>query len=699
MATSTFSTPESRNRRQDGTAGSGSPFYEGQKSSRINQVPLIGTLKIDLATDVGEVSVVLPDGEKWQQTGRVSELKDELIARTDADVEKELIEFMERAVNDESVTFSPLPLRIGDSSTIVGLSSHAEEVGQIVCSVLDLDPWISTTIRAERQDRVNSTYLRIIEWIEGSQSDSEAWRHILNEFIAFTGNDFGFIGQRQVDDAGQPYLRTFSITNIAWNEETRKLYQENVDSGFVFHNMSALFGPTITRGEVIVSKDYSSDTRGVGLPAGHPPLESYVGLPIQEGTDILGMVGLAGKKGGVSDEDVESCQRVMNMLVRDQRFRRLFGRLDTPSTFSDPDEFSSMTLVLDSLEIPALTMDGDRVTWASMQTAKMFGCLASMLIDSDLAELEKIIGLREENFEEQEPETSDALMDAAKWSHLDRWLSIPLNTERALFHMKHMRISGRDLYQIVDYTYQVRAFRETQEFATKAAEVSQLQSRLVNMISHELRTPLSSLQTSVELMQMKVTEVQKEQFQSYFENIYRMVSQMTSHIDSVLAFGKVAIGREQIELHPTNFEEVLDEVLSELQTEASERVKVLASKTLDSVFLMSDKALLGLALKNIISNALKFSEGPVDLIASIKDDVSTRFAIEIRDRGVGIPTTEITKVFSPFHRAANASRFPGRGIGLALVNGIVKMLEGEIKIDSVERKGTSVFLNLPMVKS
>jgi len=105
--------------------------------------------------------------------------------------------------------------------------------------------------------------------------------------------------------------------------------------------------------------------------------------------------------------------------------------------------------------------------------------------------------------------------------------------------------------------------------------------------------------------------------------------------------------------------------------------------------------MLKVAISNIIDNSCKYSP---DHIVDIKIEHSVKdITIVFDDKGIGISEEELQKVFEPFYRASNAITYPGTGIGLQLVNQIIKKHNGTIKITSQLGKGTTVRLMLPAV--
>jgi signal transduction histidine kinase len=108
--------------------------------------------------------------------------------------------------------------------------------------------------------------------------------------------------------------------------------------------------------------------------------------------------------------------------------------------------------------------------------------------------------------------------------------------------------------------------------------------------------------------------------------------------------------------------------------------------------IVADAVRLRQALENLISNALKYSEGTVtvSLAATPKD-----YLIEIRDQGIGIPRDERTSVFDPFFRGSNTSEKPGHGLGLSIVKSCVEQHGGRVTFSSIEGKGTTFRVELP----
>lgn len=136
----------------------------------------------------------------------------------------------------------------------------------------------------------------------------ELFGGLLDDLLRLTGSGYGYIAEVVHEPDGVPFLRTWAITNIAWDDETRALYDEHVThgGGLEFRNLETLFGwGLLEGGRVVISSDPASDPRASGRPGGHPPLDSFLGMPVFRGGVLIGQLGVANRPGGYDDALVE----------------------------------------------------------------------------------------------------------------------------------------------------------------------------------------------------------------------------------------------------------------------------------------------------------------------------------------------------------------------------------------------------------
>lgn len=142
------------------------------------------------------------------------------------------------------------------------------------------------------------------DFIKSPESKRELFKKMLDYMLQVSGSEYGFIGEVFLQD-GKEALRTYAITDISWDDETRALYKRYEEKGMVFTNHNTLFGYTLRTGESVLSNDPKNDPRKGGIPHGHPPLNSYMGIPVKDSHgQLIGMMGLANRKSGYDESNV-----------------------------------------------------------------------------------------------------------------------------------------------------------------------------------------------------------------------------------------------------------------------------------------------------------------------------------------------------------------------------------------------------------
>ena len=168
---------------------------------------------------------------------------------------------------------------------------------------------------------VNEGYLH-------QKNRNEYFNQVLANLLRFTESEYGFMGEVFYEN-NQPYLKTYALTNIAWNEETRSFYDKHAPAGLEFKNLDTLFGYAMKHRTVVIANNAPQDHRRGGVPSGHPPLNAFLGIPIFTGNDqMVGLIGLANKPTGYSDEDVKMLSPFIDLFgsiingYKQEMFRR-----------------------------------------------------------------------------------------------------------------------------------------------------------------------------------------------------------------------------------------------------------------------------------------------------------------------------------------------------------------------------------------
>jgi diguanylate cyclase (GGDEF)-like protein len=182
----------------------------------------------------------------------------------------------------------------------------------------ELESMVKQKEQAEKHLRRSNTILACIDALRGSfikeTNPFVMYGKFLDEFLNLTGSQYGLVGDIVYEEDGTPFIKMYAISNLAWNEPTRMLYEQLKHDGFEFRNLDNLIGSVIKSKAPVISNAPTLDKRSAGIPAGHPSIESFLGLPVFFGNRLVGIVGLANRPNGFDQELKEVIQPVIDAL-------------------------------------------------------------------------------------------------------------------------------------------------------------------------------------------------------------------------------------------------------------------------------------------------------------------------------------------------------------------------------------------------
>ncbi|MBK6294852.1 MAG: HAMP domain-containing histidine kinase [Rhodoferax sp.] len=226
----------------------------------------------------------------------------------------------------------------------------------------------------------------------------------------------------------------------------------------------------------------------------------------------------------------------------------------------------------------------------------------------------------------------------------------------------------------------------------KQTELNQLKSRFVSMTSHEFRTPLAAILSSTELLKYYEQRLAPQERAELVDGIGQSVQRMTTMLDDILLIGRAEADRLDFAPAPLPLRAFCQSVVEELARsrrgggKPDQRIEFsLGTPDAEPVL---DEALARRILGNLLSNALKYSpeDKPVRLTVHAHA-AGVRFTVE--DQGIGIPDTDLPRLFETFHRASNVGNISGTGLGLAIVKKAVDLHGGSIAVHSELGRGTT----------
>ncbi|MFC5681598.1 HAMP domain-containing sensor histidine kinase [Flavobacterium sp. MAHUQ-51] len=218
----------------------------------------------------------------------------------------------------------------------------------------------------------------------------------------------------------------------------------------------------------------------------------------------------------------------------------------------------------------------------------------------------------------------------------------------------------------------------------------EIQANFINNASHELKTPITTIIAETEIMLLKERET--EEYVTSLENINKQASKLGKLTESLLKLTQTGYDGTKQVLDEARIDEILLEVKASIDTLfPNNRVNIKLNSIPENEALLTipcNIPLLELALNNIISNAVKYSDNDEVFVNLMVDD--SRIKIVITDIGIGIPPEDVPYLYEPFFRGKIASKYNGYGLGLPLAMKIIRMHNGELQIQSETGKGTVV---------
>jgi signal transduction histidine kinase len=226
-------------------------------------------------------------------------------------------------------------------------------------------------------------------------------------------------------------------------------------------------------------------------------------------------------------------------------------------------------------------------------------------------------------------------------------------------------------------------------------ESFKMQEEFVANASHEIRTPLTLIRGQLELILIKdrQTEYYKEKILSISEDIDRL----SKISDQLILLANVSKDEYSFDFKDFRIDELIWQIRSEIQQRETSIIINFEienpPENEDMLLINGNEVLLKSAFANLIENSVKYSADKYSLIRLKLN--RHNFEIDFTDNGIGIPKDEIKNIFQAFYRASNASQISGSGIGLSIVEKIIKLHDGKISVKSQIDKGAVFSIILP----
>ena len=276
-------------------------------------------------------------------------------------------------------------------------------------------------------------------------------------------------------------------------------------------------------------------------------------------------------------------------------------------------------------------------------------------------------------------------LDYIRTYQLERWSAQQLRDE-----VRQRRHAERKLHQSAERLGHAR---------DQALEASRLKSQFLANMSHELRTPMNSILGFSELLLDRVPGELTDDQDQCVRDIYDSGDHLLRLINEILDLSKIEAGKLEVWPEDTLLGEAVDTVLCAFHPQARTKSLSLEGMVDPSLKVRADPARLRQILTNLVSNAVKFTPdgGRVEIFAARSRDRPTQIEITVFDTGIGIPLKDQDRIFEEFQQVdgSDSRHHEGTGLGLALVRRLLRLMDGEIWVQSTPGQGSVFTLTLP----
>ncbi|MGD8634324.1 MAG: GAF domain-containing protein, partial [Anaerolineales bacterium] len=410
---------------------------------------------------------------------------------------------------------------------------------------------------------------------------------------------------------------------------------------------------------------------------------SYLGVPIQMGGRTFGVISVQ----STSDEDIftENDMHLLNTIAANVsaaiRNAQLFSEITRQKQYYEAViENSPAAIVLLDLEA--------NVTGWNPAAERLFGYTEQEALGRNVDDL---VAVRDDLHAEAVSYSQQALRE--------KQVQMLARRTRKDGSLVEVDVSGLPVSVNGEYVGFIAIYHdvtELQRARLAAEEANRAKSTFLANMSHELRTPLNAIIGFTRIVQRKgVDSLPPKQLEN-LDKVLVSAEHLLHLINTVLDISKIEAGRLDVHVEDFEIEPLIREVADTHQSLLKEGVQMRVGVESPVAMLHSDKEKVRQIFINLLSNAAKFTHHGQILLSARQEGEC--LYVDVSDTGIGIPADALDRVFDEFQQADSSTtrQYGGTGLGLSISRRLARLLGGDLTVASVEGKGSTFTMSIPL---
>jgi PAS domain S-box-containing protein len=585
---------------------------------------------------------------------------------------------MHRSGREFPIELSIITLNQGDKDFYCGFMkdiSHRKEKDEIIRQQLELQDLLI---------KISSTYINIdLDKVEIAIQDS------LEDMGRFVGADRAYIFE--YDFKQLTVSNTFEWCTEGITAEMANLQEvpiEYIPQWVEQHRKGEPFYiPDISQ----LPEDGPDGLRAILEPQG---IQSLIAIPMRSTRELIGFVGFDSVR---SKHEYTDKERKLLFLFA-QLLINVFERKHKEKLLATQEE--KYRNIIANMNLGLLEVDRDeKIIFANQSFCDISGYAIEELVGHHtsilLSTTEDIALLNSKDALRDKGVSDNYELAVRNKAGEPRWWFI---SGAPNYNDKGERVGSIGIH--LDITRQKELEQELAVALSKAEEASKAKEAFLANMSHEIRTPLNAIIGMIRELGREDLTPKQQLYLSHSETAAR---HLLNILNNVLDISKIEAGEFDLDIREFSLSSVISNVKSILMSKANEkglRMNVLVSPDIAPCHI-GDGTRIRQILINLIGNAIKFTEeGKVSLIVEVDHEDARQQTIKftIQDTGVGMSEVFMDKLFSKFSQEEDKTtrRFEGTGLGMAITQEMIQLMDGQIAVSSLKNQGTTIAVRLQL---